>query len=71
MPRLRTIIRVGVLCDACVVAGAPHGRYLHRILNVPLVVGSIIATYTYPVYAKAIVRATPIATIDDYLAIDA
>ena len=60
MPRLRTVTNpYGVLCDACVIAGAPHGRYLHRVLKLPPETGSIIAAYTYPVYAAAITRAPP------------
>ena len=71
MPRLRTAIGpYAVLCGACVATGAPHGRYLHRILTKPLVVCSIIAAYAYPVYAIAITRVAPIRTIDDYLPID-
>ena len=61
MPRLRTVTKpYGVLCDVCVIAGAPHGRYLHRVLKLPREVGSIIAAYTYPVYAAAITRAAPL-----------
>ena len=61
MPRLQTTGQpYDVLCDACVIAGAPHGRYLHRVLKLPPEASSIIAAYTYPVYAAAITRATPL-----------
>ena len=72
MPRLHTVTNpYAVLCDTCVIAGPPHGRYISRILHVPPDAGSTIATYTYPVYAEAITRATPVRGVTgDILTID-
>ena len=61
MPRLSTVRNpYAILCDACVIASAPHGRYLHRVLKLPPDAGSIIAACTYPVYAESITRAKPL-----------